>query len=434
MGGKRSEAPDYRGAAEEQAAADFRNLQWQTRANRPDIYTPWGAQTWQINPETGYGVSRITLSPDQQAAFDAQMDIQRQRSEIARGMLGGAAEDIQTPEGFWDNLTERQGAPEMTDPGMFQDYSVPTSYYDPSMLPDGGQAPTVGQNMLNSPTEARFSGLPSLETEYDPQFADAAYSRAMSLLGPQQGRATRDFDQQLINRGLTPGSSLYNEQMGLLRDQQGEDRNRVAWDAVNQGAAEQQRAFQRALGARGQMAGEQQFGFNYGMARDQLGLAQDAQRFGQEMNRGSFLEGQRAQRGQEQMFQTDQDFRRAQMLNNLRQQQFTEDMARYAQGLQGAQFNNQLRNAEIQEQLQREGWNLNKINAFMQGQQVQMPQMPGFMGAGYVGGPNYLGAAQSQGQWDMANNPWGPIGQIAGGLLGGGFGTAMGNRIFGMPG
>jgi protoporphyrinogen oxidase len=43
---------------------------------------------------------------------------------------------------------------------------------------------------------------------------------------------------------------------------------------------------------------------------------------------------------------------------------------------------------------------LNSMNAVLTGQQVSMPQMPGFTAAGYTPGADYSGAASSLGQYN----------------------------------
>src|SRR5512139_136307 len=93
-------APDYTAAAEKQAEASKDLVNQQTYANRPDLYTPWGSQTWQsaagVDPATGEPItnwfSEIQLSPEQQVALDDQMAIQGGRSQAALGMLDRATD------------------------------------------------------------------------------------------------------------------------------------------------------------------------------------------------------------------------------------------------------------------------------------------------------------------------------------------------------
>jgi hypothetical protein len=60
------------------------------------------------------------------------------------------------------------------------------------------------------------------------------------------------------------------------------------------------------------------------------------------------------------------------------------------------QFNNLNRQQYLAEALTRRGQPLNELNALLNGQQVQSPQMPSYTPAGRTDGPNYSGAAQQQ--------------------------------------
>jgi hypothetical protein len=92
-------APDYAGAAQVEADSSREVTNAQTWANRPDVTTPWGSQTWNttptIDPSSGYTVNRwssnIQLSPDQQQSLDSQQRIQAGRSSAAEGLLGQAS-------------------------------------------------------------------------------------------------------------------------------------------------------------------------------------------------------------------------------------------------------------------------------------------------------------------------------------------------------
>jgi hypothetical protein len=73
--GRAPAAPDYTGAAVAQGQSSKENTTAQTWANRPELNTPWGQQTWEsssaIDPATGQPVtkwqSNINLTPEQQA-------------------------------------------------------------------------------------------------------------------------------------------------------------------------------------------------------------------------------------------------------------------------------------------------------------------------------------------------------------------------------
>lgn len=66
-----------------------------------------------------------------------------------------------------------------------------------------------------------------------------------------------------------------------------------------------------------------------------------------------------------------------------------------------ANFQNTSRQAQLAEMMQKRGMSLNEINAIISGQQVGMPDMPGFNKAGYTAGADYSGAAGQTYQADM---------------------------------
>lgn len=70
--------------------------------------------------------------------------------------------------------------------------------------------------------------------------------------------------------------------------------------------------------------------------------------------------------------------------------------------------------------LQDRSQSLNELNALLNGQQVGLPQMPGFTNSGVSAGPNYTGAAAQQGQWSQqqAANQNSSFGGLLGGAVG----------------
>ena len=77
----------------------------------------------------------------------------------------------------------------------------------------------------------------------------------------------------------------------------------------------------------------------------------------------------------------------------------------------------QARQQGISEGLQRQYGGMNALNAFLSGQQVGMPQMPGFNTAGQAQAPQYLNAANMQYQGDL--NQYGANQASLQGLMGG---------------
>ncbi len=104
----------------------------------------------------------------------------------------------------------------------------------------------------------------------------------------------------------------------------------------------------------------------------------------------------------------------------------------FGQKIQAGGFQNQVRQQEIAEEMQRRGYTLNEINAIISGQQVQQPNMPAFNAAAASQPADYLGAARSQGEFDIG--AYGAQQEAAGGMMSGMAGlagTALGGPIGG---
>lgn len=349
--GKKStpKAPDYAGAAEATAAGNQENLTQQTWANRPTQNTPWGTISWDagrtIDPSTGKPVTSWTqnfnLTPEQQAALDSEMAVQMGRSNLAEGLIGRTGQELANPMN-WGAL-----------PG--------TGQLDASGLP---QYQGNGQNGLPGVDPLKYQNLPGLDASggYQDRFGQTFYDRSASLLQPQMERQTAALETKLRNQGLTPGTEAYDNAMSDLRTNQGEIMGRLAQDSVFAGADQQDKEFARQLAARGKYSGEQmdEWGSIMGL-RGQLS---------DEALRGGALDLQANQQG-------------------------------FNQQLQGANYQNALRQQAIAEEAQRRGWSINEMNALLTGQQVSMPNMPGFNTAGMTNGPDYLAAAGAQGNFDQ---------------------------------
>jgi len=65
---------------------------------------------------------------------------------------------------------------------------------------------------------------------------------------------------------------------------------------------------------------------------------------------------------------------------------------RFSQQMQQQQWQQNLREKAIAEEMQRRGFSLNEINALISGQQVGMPEMPGFSQASRSETPDIVGA------------------------------------------
>lgn len=107
MGGKAATppAPDYLGAATAQAQASEKATRAQNFANRPEINTPFGTQSWNTksvtDPSSGELVTQwtqnTTLAPGLADALDYQLDTQLGRSRLASGFMDRVADEYRPP-------------------------------------------------------------------------------------------------------------------------------------------------------------------------------------------------------------------------------------------------------------------------------------------------------------------------------------------------
>lgn len=474
----KQKAPDYRGAARETAAGNLANLREQTKLNRVNQKTPFGDMLWHgTQGQPGYG-QELRLTPNQQAIFDAQEEQQFQRQSAGAGLTDRMWEDMQRPDNYYDNLPEVAGTPNVPTYGnglgqygqldQLGDYGQLSQLQNQGrlgMLSEWGNMPDpdasgIGQNLGPEGQAARVQDRmgASGQSGYDPRFAQQAFDRQMSLVSPRQEQNLESLEVSLRNQGLTPGSEAYDRAMTDLRNQQGEETNRLSADAVGIGRAEQQAEFGRGM-QNNQFdlsAGGQRFGQEAQRAQflDQQRAARMAEQSGafdarlnaaswmndkrglqnqEQLARAGFLDAQRSRQNQEQLgragFYDDQraqmnqeQLGRAGFYNDQRQQQAQEQLGfggqAFTQQMQAAEFQNMLRQRAIAEQRGIETSSLNLMNAAQNGQQVGMPQMPGYNTAGYVGGPDMLGAAKMQGDLDAANyaTSMGPVTALAGSM------------------
>ena len=418
---RKQEAPDYRAAAEETARGNAEALRYQTDANRADQYTPFGNVQWFGQPGDENYRQETRLTNNQQAIFDQQEEAQFQRQLANSALSDRMWEDMQRPENFYNNLPGAAGTPDVPMYGgglgefgqggrqmELQNYGGGLGEFG-----QGGQQMSV-QDMQSS--------------AYDPAFAEQAFDRQLSLIQPTLDNQLESQEVALRNQGLTPGSEAYDRALSTLRGQQSETLNALSADAVDRGRAEQQAEF-----TRGMQSGDQRFN-------------QEAALFGAQMDQGSMYDRQRAQQVQEQLGFGGQRFNEqsklfdAQMMqaalqDRQRGQQVQEQLGfggqAFTQQAQQAEMQNMLRQRAIAEQQNRENNAFNLMNSAATGQNVALPQMPGYNTAGYAGGPDYLGAAKAQGAADSAasSSMFGALGSIGGGMMAGPAGAKAGGFI-----
>lgn len=415
MGSKSApSAPDYRGAAEEQAKSSAEGTRQQTFANRPNQNTPWGSSTWtpssQIDPSTGQPVTGwqqdITLSPEEQAAFESQSRVRSGLSGTAEDLIGRTQESFAEPMDY-SNLPDYAQTPGRLD-YYRMGYDDPSEGVNPwAEAPQAGTAaePTTGYaGVVGSEISNDLSQIPlDAGGGYQQSFADTQFQRQMSLEDPRMQRDMTQMDVQLRAQGLRPGTEAYDNAMGDLRDQQGERRSRASQDAVRLGAEEQQRQFGREFDARSLGGREVMdlYGRRMGSAvqqdaqrqqQFQEGQQRESQRLDRELKAAGYSDNQRRQMVQEKMAINQQEF----------DQTITKGAEGFDKSMQRANYQNSLRQAQIAEEMQKRGASLNEINALLYGNQIQTPEMPGFSNAERRESTQYNAAAQNQGQFDNA--------------------------------
>ena len=206
--GKKSDPPpppDYTGAAVAQGQASQQNLAQQTWANRPDILTPFGSQTWDVrsvrDPATGQNVTNwaqsTNLHPQMQRALDAQME-----NQVARSRLAGSFQDR-----------------------VRSDFSQPFSMEGAPELQSGIQS----GEMVSAIDPA---------ADYSQRAEDAFYDRAASRLDARFGQQEADMHALLVNQGFKPGDEGYDRAMANLGRERTDAYGAAAQDAILKGGQE----------------------------------------------------------------------------------------------------------------------------------------------------------------------------------------------------
>lgn len=263
--------PDYTGAANAQAQSSRDVTEQQTWANRPTINTPFGQQTWEVkptwDPTTGTYLNAWTqntnLTPESQAALDAQMRITQGKSDIAENLIGRSADEF-GKEMDWNSFSQLAGRPE-------------TPNYSPEDIQRGiGETP-----------------------DYISSAGDAIYNQ---WAGRQEPRMAQELDQtrtRLYNQGLREGDTAFDSEMQRVRQDQNDARQQAQYQATIGSGAEAQRMQGMDLASGGfsnqaaQQALQQQLaigsqGFNQNMAGANYQNQLRQQQIAEQMQRRGF--------------------------------------------------------------------------------------------------------------------------------------------------
>lgn len=216
-------APDYSGAAQQQGQQSQQLATQNTWANRPNVSTPWGSQTWQAgtgtDPTTGQPITtwnqNINLSPEQQAAQDSQARVQTGRSQAAEGLLGQATGGFDKPFD-WSNLPATPGS---VSDAQTSAYDTMHSALEPQRERQRASEQTRLANMgLPMGSQAYKNAQQDLESQFslqDKGVMSQALSEGRADIGAQQGLRSSAIAEQAQRRGMP-----LNELNALLTGQQ----------------------------------------------------------------------------------------------------------------------------------------------------------------------------------------------------------------------
>lgn len=229
-GGKGSPAPDYRGAAQEQAAASRETTTAQTWANRPTINTPWGQQSWDssasTDPATGLPVTAWTqnfnLTPEAQASLDSQENVTKGRSQAAEQLLGQATDAFKTPF----NWSDAPGAGSMGD-------------YDPNKIRDRSEQALFDRQMkriepgLTQTEDARRTRLANMGIA--PEGGSEAWNRAQQSMDSTRSDAMENAALNAITGGGAEAQREFTLRSGGAQEQDRERQAYIAGEAQRRG-------------------------------------------------------------------------------------------------------------------------------------------------------------------------------------------------------
>lgn len=356
MGGSAPEAPDYKGAAQQDATA-----------NHPNVNTPFGTQRWTQSPD-GQWTMDLGLSDSQQAAYNAQQQAGVSNARAGLGLSGQIAENAagglntsylpswaSTPQmgtlnGYVPDAQIQGAVPQTSLQGRVQGVDFQNSIEG---APIQGQI--SGTNLQGSVAGTDIQGqLPQQSSvDWQRQYAygnapampesaqwanqqgiDAAMNQYQSRLDPQWQQAYNRQRSELINQGLDSSSEAYKTAMGNFDRSRNDAYQSAMNSAVQQGAQIGSQMFGQGMAARQQGVNE---ATNQGNLWNQTGM-QGANLY----NQANLAQGQFANQAANQQWQ--QNLGQGEFANNAANQQ-------YMQNLGMGQFANQAANQLYQQNL-----------------------------------------------------------------------------------
>jgi len=317
----------------------------QANANRITQFTPYGNLRFGSVGDQGQFVEGAVPDDGRAAAFTQETPFQAQmraaqegtglglgnvafnrvtgRTVVGQGP-GGAPIFAQTPN--FQNPFET--APTLSGVAAAQDIDPTTG------LPAFQSQISTQQQMPTSISTTGLTALTNDPVQLRGNIEQTLFDRQLGLLQPEFTRQSQDLQQNLADRGIPITSQAYNDAVGRLQTQQGEERQRLAQQATLAAGQEADRIVNQARGIRAQQFGER-------AAAGEFGLASQGQGFSQAAANTALANAAR------------QDTVANQLLSN--------------------QIANQQRSREIAERNALRGQNFNELAALLGGPQIQQP-------------------------------------------------------------
>lgn len=422
---------DFAGLNDPSVGAGFRSP-----VNAPNMDDFWsGGDNWS---------QHINLSPEMQAMLDQQNRIQmglfgsqdaalgRVNQAMAGGFntsglpAGGTALDMNglpasgqayNPQRLGIDLSSLPGMGNVLNTGQLS--AMPNALRQSDLSPlgdvlDTGRLPAMGNV---------FSPTGQMLDVYDPNLqTNNATELLLSRINPNLDRQGEQLRAQLAQQGIVQGSEAYNNAM--MQHQQGRNDayNQAALAGIGLGMQQQGMMFDQGLANRNLISSEQQQQYSQQMANRAAAVMEQAQQYMQQTQNRQMtaqeqqqlwnqMMGARQQGVNEQALQFDQQqglrmgeaglLGQNAMLGMQQQaQQFGQQnyLRELAAALQGQQFNQSeaARQRAYQELAYERGLPFQELAALTGGNQVQMPQFPGYAQQATTGGANTAGAAHQQ--------------------------------------
>jgi hypothetical protein len=199
--------------AQAQTTSNLATAQAQSQLNNVNSSSPLGSISYAQpgGPDTPY-TETTTLSPQEQAIFDASTANQAGALNIATGDLGNVQNALATPVNAPTNLqTGVSNGP------------IQSSYGTGGQIQGSIGSQNINQSVQNA--------------------EQASYAQQMGLLQPQQQQAAEAQQAGLVAQGLNPNDAAYQNSQTLFGNQQATQQAQVAANAVAAGNAEQNTLF-----------------------------------------------------------------------------------------------------------------------------------------------------------------------------------------------